>query len=134
MEDNIAVPILHEFEPFKHPRLGPCLLLCEAILADAFLVRDAYKKAARTAPMRNWALSRQYDLDRAWARSNDSGYVFSFVSVCEHLGLNASGVRRAYLSGRRVTFPAQRGASRAEIVAPRQRRGARRKFPVSAAA
>ena len=43
-------------------------------------------------------LSRQYEQDRQWVRSDDTSDAFSFVRVCEALELNPSTVREAFFS------------------------------------
>ncbi len=118
----VAAPPPPQLDPFRHARLGPYLLLSEAILVDVFLVRDAYLRSLAAGRKPRPSLHRQYHWDLSWISSKDVTYVFSFVPVCEYLGLDPSLVRIAYLSQRRFFFPIQRGSRRSGVAVGKKKR------------
>jgi hypothetical protein len=86
------------------PRLTPILTLLQEVLADLFAVRDHVLQAQRHGGKPARAVLRQYERDRQWLTAPEEQAPFSFVWVCQALGLEASAVRRRYLSGQPVTL------------------------------
>ena len=105
MIELIAALPLSRPSRFQHPRLGPYLLLCEALLVDVFRTRDAYRRyLAQGRSLRR--LKQQYEQDWQWVTSEeDASYALSFSHVCELLGLDPTAVRKAFVNGRRTKFP-----------------------------
>ena len=105
MIELIAALPLSRPSRFQHPRLGPYLLLCEALLVDVFRTRDAYRRyLAQGRSLRR--LKQQYEQDWQWVTSEeDASYALSFPHVCELLELDPTAVRKAFVNGRRTKFP-----------------------------
>jgi hypothetical protein len=93
------------------PRLTPILTLLQEILADLFEVRDHVPQAQHCRGRHARAVNRQYEQDLQWIASPEEQAPFSFVWVCQALGLEASAVRRRYLSGQPVSLPQRHRAS-----------------------
>jgi hypothetical protein len=87
------------------PRLTPILTLLQELLADLFAVRDQFPQAQHRRGKQAHEVVRQYARDRQWLNSLEEQEPFSFVWVCHVLGLEASAVRRHYLSGQPVSLP-----------------------------
>jgi hypothetical protein len=87
------------------PRLTPILTLLQEILADLFAVRDQFPQAQQRRSKQAREVVRQYEQDQQWLASPKEQEPFSFVWVCQVLGLEASAVRRRYLSGQPVALP-----------------------------
>ena len=64
-------------------------LLMWALLSDALHVLTAYHPGKRR---RNSKEKRQWEADRAWVRDSSEA-PFSFVYVCDHLGLDREALR-----------------------------------------
>jgi hypothetical protein len=93
------------------PRLTPILTLLQEVLTDLFEVRDqAHQAQCRSE---RWARTvvRQYERDLQWLSAQEEQVPFSFGWVCLALGLEASAVRRHYLSGQPVALPQHRRVS-----------------------
>jgi len=84
MIEPIAALPLSRPSRFQHPRLGPYLLLCEALLVDVFRTRDAYRRyLAQGRSLRR--LKQQYEQDWQWVTSEeDASYrsVFPMSASC----------------------------------------------------
>jgi hypothetical protein len=106
-----AKPDLSEFaygpEPGSMwtPRLTPILTLLQEVLADLFTVRDHALQTQRRGGQPARAILRQYERDLQWLASPEEQEPFSFGWLCSALGLEASAVRRRYLSGQPVSLP-----------------------------
>jgi hypothetical protein len=87
------------------PRLTPILTLLQELLADLFAVRDQFPQAQHRRGKHARAVVRQYARDLQWLNAPEEREPFSFVWVCQVLGLEASAVRRRYLSGQLVALP-----------------------------
>jgi hypothetical protein len=87
------------------PRLTPILTLLQEVLADLFEVRDHALQAQRRGGKPARGVLRQYERDLQWLTSPEEQGPFSFGWVCHTLGLEASAVRRRYLSGQPVSLP-----------------------------
>jgi hypothetical protein len=87
------------------PRLMPILMLLQELLADLFEVRDQFPEAQHRRSKQARAVVRQYEQDLQWLASPEEQAPFSFIWVCQGLGLAPSAVRRRYLSGQPVTLP-----------------------------
>jgi hypothetical protein len=87
------------------PRLMPIFTLLQEILADLFAVRDHALHPQRYGGKPARGILRQYARDRQWLSAHEEHGPFSFVWVCQVLGLEASAVRRRYLSGQPVALP-----------------------------
>jgi hypothetical protein len=87
------------------PRLMPILTLLQELLADLFAVRDQVPQAQHRRSKQAREVVRQYARDLQWINSPEEQGPFSFVWVCQALGLEASAVRRRYLSGQPVALP-----------------------------
>jgi hypothetical protein len=87
------------------PRLTPILTLLQEVLADLFTVRDHVLQAQGRGGQPPRAFLRQYERDWQWLTSPGEQAPFSFGWLCEALGLEASAVRRRYLSGQAVSLP-----------------------------
>jgi hypothetical protein len=92
-------------------RLTPILTLLQEVLADLFKVRDQALQAQRHGGKPAQAVLRQYATDLQWLNSPEEEAPFSFGWVCQVLGLEASAVRRRYLSGQPVSLPQRHRAS-----------------------
>jgi hypothetical protein len=90
--------------PVWAPRLTPILTLLQELLADLFAVRDHALQAQRHGRKPGRGVLRQYAADLQWLNSPEEA-PFSFVWVCQALGLEVSAVRRRYLSGQPVSLP-----------------------------
>jgi hypothetical protein len=84
------------------PRLTPILMLLQEVLTDLFEVRDRVRQAQSRGGKPARAVLRQYERDLQWLRAQEERVSFSFGWVCQALGLDASAVRRRYLSGQPV--------------------------------
>src|SRR5437764_14248421 len=115
MIELIAALPLSRPSRFQHPRLGPYLLLCEALLVDVFRTRDAYRTyLAQGRSLRR--LKQQYEQDSQWVTSEeDASYALSFSHVCELVGLDATAVRNAFLNGSRTNTARKSGDIRKEL-------------------
>jgi hypothetical protein len=78
--------------------LASYLLSCAATLAVVFLERDAHRKRIAEGGEGAYTLSRQYEQDRQWVRSDDASDTFSFVRVCQALELDPTTTRKAFFS------------------------------------
>jgi hypothetical protein len=74
------------------------------MLDVVFLARDSYLKWLTGGSEWPCKLKRQYQQDRQWVRSDDASDAFSFIRVCEALGLDATAVREAYFSSRSLNL------------------------------
>ena len=70
----------------------PSRLLMKAILTDA--IDSAVKKISQGSLQAMSRNQREQDEARRWIASNESEWIFSFVSVCEILRLNPSAIRK----------------------------------------
>ena len=70
----------------------PSRLLMKAILEDAS--DCAVKNLTQTSGQAMSRNQRERDEARRWIASNESEWIFSFVSVCEILRLNPSAIRK----------------------------------------
>jgi hypothetical protein len=102
-----------QFTPatLRPPRLTPILMLLQEVLADLFEVRDQFPEAQHRRGRQARAILRQYEQDLQWLTSPEEQVPFSFVWVCQALGLEPSAVRRHYLSGQPVALPRRHLAS-----------------------
>jgi hypothetical protein len=107
------------------PRLTPILTLLQEVLADLFEVRDQFPQARHRRGKQARAVVRQYEHDLQWLTSPEEQAPFSFGWVCQVLGLEASAVRRHYLSGQPVSLP-QRHLARITLGQVRLESGHRR--------
>jgi hypothetical protein len=82
-----------------------------AVLLDAIRAVDHQWPSAQTRQV-----SRAWLRDRAWIRADDPQRPFSFVNICDVLGLEAGYVRRCVLvpDGRGRRFTVRRYATRVE--------------------
>jgi hypothetical protein len=87
------------------PRLTPIFTLLQELLADLFEVRDQVPQARHRRSRQARALLRQYERDLQWLAAPEEHAPFSFIWVCQVLGLEPSAVRRHYLSGQPVALP-----------------------------
>jgi hypothetical protein len=90
--------------PVWTPRLTPFLTLLQELLADVFAVRDRVRQAQTQGRKLSASVRRQYERDLQWLSSEEERVPFSFGWVCLALGLDASAVRRRYLSGRSASL------------------------------
>jgi len=89
-----------------------------AVLLDAIRAYTAHKP-----PTLHLSAYRAWLRERAWFEAEDRSSAFSFVNICEVLGLNEEYVRRCVLlpSDTRP-LPVRRYAAKAEEIWQRQRR------------
>jgi hypothetical protein len=66
-----------------------------AVLQDALSVIRNGEPRAVDGYLKNEDMGRLVSEARAWVMSNDRGWPFSFVSICDSLGLDPGCVRRA---------------------------------------
>jgi len=90
------------------PRLTPILTLLQEVLADLFEVRDHVLQVQTNGRKPSRAVLRQYERDLQWVSTPGEHAPFSFGWVCVALGLEASAVRRRYLSGQPATVKRRR--------------------------
>ncbi len=88
-----------------------------AVLIDAIRTCQAHRLAAPQVQTYRTGLR-----ERAWFQSEDRSSLFSFVSICEALGLNAEYVRRRVLCASGAPMRVRRYAAKAEELWQRQRR------------
>jgi hypothetical protein len=80
-------------------QLQPEKRLMLAVLEDAIFCFKKYSKA------RSSKAQRLFQQTEAWIIDPDSGWIFSFESVCEALKLNPSYIRRGLLDWKRTALP-----------------------------
>ena len=76
---------------------SPVKALLRDVLADAFTVRDLARKG-------NSLCYAQVQQDRTWICSDEDS-PFSFVWICQHLGLEPRKLRSLYFSAAPVSIP-----------------------------
>ncbi len=76
---------------------NPFKALLRDVLSDTFVVRDLARKGNRL-------FVSQLESDRRWFHSRDES-PFSFLWVCQHLGLDPSKIQSLYFSTEPVTIP-----------------------------
>ena len=81
----------------RHTSHSPVKALIRDVLADAFAVRDLARKG-------NSLCYAQFQQDRIWMCSADES-PFSFVWICQHLGLEPCKLRSLYFSAAPVSIP-----------------------------
>lgn len=102
--DRVRLIKPHSATGAWNPRLTPILALLREVLADLFEVRDQVPQMRHHRSKQARAVIRQYERDLHWLASPEEQEPFSFVWLCQALGLEASAVRRRYLSGQPVSL------------------------------
>ncbi len=99
---NAAVDVLlvdvegGEQQP-RYSSQNPFKGLLRDVLSDAFVVRDLARKG-------NKLFVTQLEMDRTWFQSRDES-PFSYLWICQHLGLDPLKIRTLYFSLDAVTIP-----------------------------
>lgn len=101
---NSPIDVTEWIEAHRPKQLNPVQQLMWAVLDDAieeanWKERGTYKYTTHNSSKAKH--EREMKAARAWIENVDPYWIFSFESVCEHLGLSASAARKVIVAGYR---------------------------------